>query len=198
MVKFINLNQDAPYLKIKKKYDEALLKNQKNIEAISVSSYSKTLNEVNSRFVNLKFIDNNEFIFFSNYNSLKSLEFKDHNQISALIYWNSINSQIRIKAVIKKKSIDYNAAYFATRSEKKNALAISSKQSKQIDSYNQVKENYNKSLKNDDLKKCPEFWGGYSFTPYYFEFWEGHESRLNKREAYEKSDDSWKHLILQP
>ena len=60
------------------------------------------------------------------------------------------------------------------------------------------KENYNKSLKNDDLKKCPEFWGGYSFTPYYFEFWEGHESRLNKREAYEKSDDSWKHLILQP
>ena len=54
------------------------------------------------------------------------------------------------------------------------------------------------ALKNDDLKKCPEFWGGYSFTPYYFEFWEGHESRLNKREAYEKSDDSWKHLILQP
>ena len=84
------------------------------------------------------------------------------------------------------------------RAEEKNALAISSSQSKPIDSYNQVKENYNKSLKNDDLKKCPEFWGGYSFTPYYFEFWEGHESRLNKREAYEKSDDSWKHLILQP
>ena len=53
-------------------------------------------------------------------------------------------------------------------------------------------------IKNDDLKKCPDYWGGYSFTPYYFEFWEGHESRLNKREVYEKSDDSWKHLILQP
>ena len=59
-------------------------------------------------------------------------------------------------------------------------------------------ENYSKSLNNDDLKKCPEFWGGYSFTPYYFEFWEGHESRLNKREVFEKNDDSWKHLILQP
>ena len=49
-----------------------------------------------------------------------------------------------------------------------------------------------------DLKKCPDFWGGYSFTPYYFEFWEGHESRLNKREVYKKSDDIWKHFILQP
>jgi pyridoxamine 5'-phosphate oxidase len=48
------------------------------------------------------------------------------------------------------------------------------------------------------LKKCPEFWGGYAFTPYYFEFWEGHQSRLNKREVYKKNDDNWKHLILQP
>ena len=77
-------------------------------------------------------------------------------------------------------------------------MAISSNQSKEINSYNQVKENYNKSFKNDDLKTCPEFWGGYSFIPYYFEFWEGHKSRLNKREVYEKSDCIWEHFILQP
>ena len=91
-----------------------------------------------------------------------------------------------MKAKIKKTSNEFNQKYFFDRSEEKNALAISSNQSKQIDSYNQVKENYNKSLKTDDLKKCPEYWGGYSFTPYYFEFWEGHESRLNKREVYKK------------
>jgi len=50
---------------------------------------------------------------------------------------------------------------FLNRSEEKNALAISSNQSKPIDSYSQVKENYNKSLENDDLKKCPEYWGGF-------------------------------------
>jgi pyridoxine/pyridoxamine 5'-phosphate oxidase len=103
-----------------------------------------------------------------------------------------------MKAKIKKTSNVFNQKYFFDRSEEKNALAISSNQSKPINSYTQVKENYNKSLKNDNLKKCPEFWGGYSFTPYYFEFWEGHELRLNKREAYKKSDDSWEHLILQP
>jgi len=198
MIQFNNLNQQSPYLLLKLKYDEALNLGQKNIEAISISSYNTQKYEVDSRYVNLKFITNDEFIFFSNYDSPKASSFISHNQIAALVYWPSINVQIRMKADIKKTPNEYNQKYFFDRSVEKNALAISSNQSEPIDSYSQVKENYNKSLKNDDLKKCPEFWGGYSFTPYYFEFWEGHESRLNKREVYEKSNDSWKHLILQP
>ena len=198
MIQFNNLHQETPYLFLKEKYDEAVDAGQKGTEAISISSYNKEIGEVDSRYVNLKFINNDEFIFFSNYDSLKASAFNSHDQIAALLYWPSINVQIRMKAKIKRTTDEFNQNYFFNRSEEKNALAISSNQSKPIDSYNQVKENYNKSLKNDDLKKCPEFWGGYSFTPYYFEFWEGHESRLNKREVYEKSDDSWKHLILQP
>ena len=198
MIEFYNLHQEIPYLLFKAKYDEAVDAGQKGIEAISISSYNKEVNEVDSRYVNLKFITNNEFVFFSNYDSPKASSFNSHNQIAALLYWPSINVQIRMRAKIKRMTDEYNQNYFFNRSEEKNALAISSNQSKPIDSYNQVKENYNKSLKNDDLKKCPAFWGGFSFTPYYFEFWEGHESRLNKREVYEKSDDSWKHLILQP
>jgi len=198
MIKFNNLNQEIPYLILKKKYDEAVDAGQKSIEAISISSYNKELSEVDSRYVNLKFITNDEFIFFSNYDSTKASAFDSYNQIAALLFWPSINVQVRMKAKIKKTSNDYNQRYFYNRAEEKNALAISSNQSKPIDSYNLVKENYKKSLKNDDLKMCPEFWGGYSFTPYYFEFWEGHESRLNKRETYKKSDNSWKRLILQP
>jgi len=198
MIEFNNLHQEIPYLLLKEKYDKAVDAGQKGIEAISISSYNKEISVVDSRYVNLKFITNNEFIFFSNYDSPKASSFNSHDQIAALLYWPSINVQIRMKAKIKRTTDEFNQNYFFDRSEEKNALAISSNQSKPIKSYSQVKENYNKSLKNDDLKKCPEFWGGYLFTPYYFEFWEGHESRLNKREVYEKSDDSWKHLTLQP
>ena len=198
MIHFNKLNQKVPYMLFKMKYEEALDAGQKGIEAISISSYNTVINEVDSRYVNLKFILNDEFIFFSNYNSPKASSFNSHSQIAVLIYWSSINVQIRMKAKIKKTSNDFNQKYFFDRSKEKNALAISSNQSKPIDSYNQVKKNYNKSFKNNNLKKCPEFWGGYSFTPYYFEFWEGNASRLNKREAYERSDNSWKHLILQP
>ena len=198
MFELNNLCQEIPYLIFKDKYRDARRAGQKNIEAIVISSYAIEKLEVDSRYVNLKFIEGNKFIFFTNYNSPKSLAFNTHNQISALMYWPSINVQIRMKAKIKKTTNDYNQKYFFDRSEEKNALAISSNQSKPINSYNQVTENHRKSLNNDDLKKCPEFWGGYSFTPYYFEFWEGHESRLNKREAYKKSGDNWKHFILQP
>ena len=198
MIKFKSLCKEEPYLAFEEKYQTALHEGQKNIEAINISSYSTALNEVNSRYVNLKIIDNNKFIFFTHYDSPKSIEFNLHDQIAASFYWPSINTQIRIKALIKKTSNVFNQEYFFDRSEEKNALAISSNQSKEIDSYNQVKENYNKSLKNDDLRKCPEYWGGYSFTPYYFEFWEGHESRINKREVFKKIDGVWKQSFLQP
>lgn len=198
MIQFNNLNKKMPYQLFKEKYDEALNAGQQGIEAISISSFNKNLNEVDSRYVNLKFISNDEFIFFSNYDSPKASSFNSHTQIAALLYWPSTNVQIRMKANIKRTTDEFNQEYFFDRSEEKNALAISSNQSKPIDSYGQVKENYNKSLKNDDLKKCPEYWGGYSFTPHYFEFWEGHESRINKREIFEKIDGVWKHSFLQP
>ena len=198
MIKLNNLNQERPYQLFKEKYDDAIDAGQKSIEAISISSFNKEINEVDCRYVNLKFILNDEFIFFSNYDSPKAFAFNSHNQIAALLYWSSINVLIRMKAQIKKTSKQFNQKYFLDRSEKKNALAISSSQSKPIDCYSQVKENYNRSLESDDLKKCPEYWGGYSFSPYYFEFWEGHESRLNKREAFDIVDGIWRHSFLQP
>ena len=198
MINFDNLNKEDPYIVFKEKYEQALKAGQKGIEAISISSFNNKISEVNSRYVNLKFINNDEFIFFSNYESPKAAAFNSHNQIAALIYWSSINVQIRMKAIIKKTSDEFNQKYFFDRSKEKNALAISSKQSKKIDSFEQVKENYNKSLNNDDLETCPKYWGGFSFVPYEIEFWEGNEFRLNKRNLYKKDNTNWNHYILEP
>ena len=62
MIKFKRICQETPYLVFKKKYKEALDAGQKNIEAISVSSYNSETDEVDSRFVNLKSIDKKNFI----------------------------------------------------------------------------------------------------------------------------------------
>ena len=198
MIQFNNLNPEIPYQFLQEKYDEALNAGQLGIEAISISSYNKEIGEVDSRFVNLKFINNDEFIFFSNYKSPKAAAFNSHNQMAALIYWSSINVQIRMKAKIKKTSDEFNQNYFFDRSKEKNALAISSKQSKKTETFDQVKENYNKSLNNDDLRTCPKYWGGFSFVPYEIEFWEGNEFRLNKRNLYKKDNINWNHYILEP
>lgn len=198
MVTFKNLSKDVPYQIFKEKYDESLKANQINIEAICISSYSKISSEVNSRFVNLKFIDNNDFIFFTNYSSLKGRDFLSHNQISAVIYWNTTNIQIRLKAYIEKVNIDFNRQYFRKRDKHKNALAISSNQSNEISSYENVQEKYKKTLLKADLQKCPPYWGGYKFTPYYFEFWQGHENRINERNIYVFENNRWIHQVLEP
>ncbi len=64
MINFLNENQEEPYVRFRKLYNEAQQRNQKAIEAISISSYLPSKKEVDSRFVNLKFVDNTDFIFF--------------------------------------------------------------------------------------------------------------------------------------
>ena len=49
-----------------------------------------------------------------------------------------------------------------------------------------------------DFNKRPPYWGGYSFTPYYFEFWEGNINRLNKRIMFEKKNGNWDKYFLEP
>ena len=104
MIKFNNLSKESPYLAFKDRYDESFKANQKNIEAICISSYSIEKKEVSSRYVNLKFINGKKFIFFSNYNSPKSQDFIAHNQISACFYWSNTDTKIRMKAYIEKSS----------------------------------------------------------------------------------------------
>jgi len=198
MIELKENSREKPYLILRDLYKKALSNSQKNVEAISISSYDKEKNEVNSRFVNLKYIENDKWVFFTNYNSPKSKDFASHPQISAILFWNQINIQIRIKANIEKLPSDKSDTHFLKRDLKKNALAISSKQSFKAKSYDDIRAKYIEVLNSKNNHKRPDYWGGYSFTPYYFEFWEGHDLRLNKRDLYEKDGDIWNHSFLQP
>lgn len=198
MIKFINSNDEPPFAILKEKYQKAIKAQQRNVEAVVISTFNKNSQEVDSRYVNLKYVDNQDFIFFTNYNSPKAKAIETHKQISALIYWDSINCQIRLKAKIKKTPHSFNQKYFEIRDIKKNALAISSCQSKPISSFDEVIKEYNTTKGVNDLTICPEYWGGFLFKPYYFEFWHGSDSRINKREVYEFKNNLWNSYYIQP
>lgn len=199
MIKFLNLNSEKPYIHFKDLYDQALENNQKGIEIVSVSSYDQKKNVVEARHVNLKYIVDNEWIFFSNYHSPKAHQFESHSQVSVLIYWPNIKTQIRIKAQIFKTSPEFSDEHFQGRTKEKNALAISSDQSQITKSFDEVAKNFHSTLKSMTAETVrPDSWGGYSFVPYYFEFWQGHENRLNKRYVFEQQEDKWEERLLQP
>ena len=198
MIDLSNISKDLPHARFLEEYKRAIELDQANIEAVCISSVDSQ-NKPHSRYVNLKFVNDNEWIFFSNYESPKSLQFENNNSIAALFFWPKTNIQIRIKAKIARTKMSFSDEYFYNRSRKKNALAIISRQSKTLDSYNNFVDKYNKTLeRNKDLDKRPDYWGGFSFRPNYFEFWEGNKNRLNKREIYNLENGLWERDYLQP
>lgn len=198
MIAFKLLQDKEPFNIFYSYYIDAKKHDQKNIEAACISSYSKELDEVNSRFVNIKYIEKNKFIFFTNYESPKSKEFNDCKKISMIFFWNNTNIQIRIKGTISPCNHEYNQKHFKTRTKEKNALAISSKQSQEILNYGKVKKNYYDALEIANLEECPNYWGGFQIEPFYFEFWKGNKNRLNKRISYNLNKNEWHKAILQP
>lgn len=199
MIDISKISDELPYIKFVNLYKEALKSEQPNIEAICISSYDEIKHEPDSRFVNLKYIINDEWIFFSNYLSPKANQFKSCSSISAIFFWHESNIQIRLKADIKKTTSKFSDNYFEKRDKEKNILAITSKQSQRIESHEIFLNKYKKFAKDDtNFNSRPSYWGGYSFKPNYFEFWKGHEKRINIREIFKFENNKWNKFYLEP
>ncbi len=195
-----NFKQSLPTYKFFSLYQEAIKKQQPIPQAVSISSYCQEKRLIDSRFVNLKYVRENEFIFFSNYKSNKAKQFESNPdlKVTMLVYWSSIDVQIRIQGVLSKLHQHESDIHYKKRSKEKNALSTSSNQSSKIEKYEDIVNKYNKTLESNNFDTRPDYWGGYSLKASYFEFWKGHENRINKREVYELEKENWNQYILEP
>ena len=200
MIIFEN-NSQEPFYVLKDLYNLAL-NEEKAIEAISLSTIDLKHKKPFSRYVNIKYIKNDKLIFFTNYNSNKANQLSKANNVSCIFYWKSINTQIRIEGSISKCDNSFSDYHFSKRNLEKNALAISSNQSKSVESYEKVIEKYNEALSNvtRDTKR-PKYWGGYEISPTYFEIWTGNKNRLNNRKEFklvDRKSETWQTAYLEP
>ena len=101
MIKFNNISSEEPYLIFQDWYQAAVDAGQLRVQAIAISSYNPKTELVDSRFVNLKYIEHDRWVFFSNYNGPKAKAFEANKTISALFYWNATDAQIRMRAHIE-------------------------------------------------------------------------------------------------
>ena len=197
MISFGLENAKEPYLLFRSLYDAASKTSHRNIEAACLSSVSVD-NKPRSRFINIKYINDEEFIFFSNYKSSKAKDFLCNNNVTLNFYWNSANTQIRVEGNIMKLDEDRSNKHWMLRNRDKNALAISSDQSSPSINFERIIEDYQYVLDSPGSLQRPDYWGGYLIIPNYFEFWTGHKSRLNNRKVFKIDNGSWESTILQP
>lgn len=157
--------------------------------------------EPSVRYLLLKAYDTEGLIFFTNYESRKSLELKNNPTAATVFYWSKAQRQVRIEGKIKLLSKIESDEYFNERPNGRKIGAWASPQSKPIPSreyLEKLKNEYQKKYSNFRVPR-PEFWGGYKLIPKMVEFWQGRPDQLHDRFQYILKDDKiWKKERLAP
>jgi len=186
-----------PFELFEKWYLEAIESGIIEPNAMNLSTVSK--DKPTSRIVLLKKFNYSGFTFFTNYDSKKGKEIKNNPNACLLFYWDKLFRQIRIEGKIIKISKEESNSYFLERPYLSKVSAIISKQSKKIESRNELEKKINSFLeKNTDNLERPKNWGGYILIPKYFEFWQGQENRLHDRIVYKKKSKKWNIFRISP
>jgi len=142
------------------------------------------------RTVLLKIFDERGFVFFTNYNSAKSIEIQANPKASILFPWLDLERQVRISGSVEKISKVESFKYFTSRPRGSQLGAWISEQSQVISNrtvlktlMNQIKEKF-----KEGEVPLPDAWGGYRIIPESYEFWQGRASRLHDRFKFTKDE----------
>jgi len=190
---------DNPFLQFDLWYKEAADLGGFEANAMVISTASlKGL--PSSRVVLLKQIDDDGFVFFTNYDSHKGQQIEKNNLVAINFLWLELERQVRISGIAEKISEKQSADYFYSRPVGSQLGAIVSNQSSEIDSRATLEEKMKDAIeyyKTNPIVK-PENWGGYLVKPSQIEFWQGRSSRLHDRICYKKEADVWTIKRLEP
>jgi pyridoxamine 5'-phosphate oxidase len=164
---------------------------------------STSMNDlVSSRTVLLKGIQDEGFIFYTNYESQKGQQLA-HNPNCALTFlWLNMERQVKIEGSAKKLERSTSEAYFMSRPLESQLSAWASAQSRHITDRAELDHQYMKveqRFKNEPMY-CPPNWGGFLIQPRLLEFWQGRQGRLHDRIQYSKDTvgQKWDVQRLQP
>jgi pyridoxamine 5'-phosphate oxidase len=140
-----------------------------------------------ARIVLLKEIDDQGFVFFTNYLSRKGQEIAANPHATLLFFWPQLEQQIRIEGTVSKVSSKESDEYFAIRPRESQLGAWASLQSESLESRAQLEQQLTDvtAKYHDQTVPRPEHWGGYRLIAHRFEFWQGRPNRLHDRFEYQ-------------
>ncbi len=136
----------------------------------------------------LKFLSQEGFAFFTNYEGRKAQQLAENNSASLLFLWLDLERQVHITGVVTKLSKQESEAYFKERPRESQLGAWASKQSEVVENKEQLLAQYQEveaRFKGQDVPK-PDSWGGYILQPETIEFWQGGSGRMHDRLIYER------------
>ncbi|GHG87722.1 pyridoxamine 5'-phosphate oxidase [Pseudodonghicola xiamenensis] len=153
------------------------------------------------RMVLLKEIEDNAFVFYTNYTSAKAQELDQAGKAAFVMHWKSLRRQLRVRGLITKEDGPKADAYYASRSLKSRLGAWASRQSQPLESRTAlVAEVAKVTARFGTNPPRPPFWGGYRLTPVQIEFWADGAFRLHDRFVWRRQtpETAWEIQRLNP
>ena len=189
----------APIPQFRRWFQEALDARVPEPNAMTLAT--ATLDGVPSaRIVLLKGVEDEGFVFFTNYESRKGQELAANPHAALVFFWQPLERQVRIQGTVERIAPEASEAYFQSRPRGSRLGAWASPQSRVLPDRaalearaREVEAEYGEA----EVPR-PPFWGGYRVRPVEVEFWQGRPSRLHDRIVYRQAGDGWQRVRLAP
>ncbi len=155
----------------------------------------------NVRMVLLKEIEDDAFVFYTNYESAKAGELDFAGKAAFVLHWKSLHRQVRVRGHVEKEDGAKADAYYASRSLKSRLGAWASQQSRPLDGRAHLMAEVARVTAEQGVNpKRPPFWGGYRIRPVEIEFWADGPFRLHDRFRWQRENpgEPWDVTRLNP
>jgi pyridoxamine 5'-phosphate oxidase len=189
-----------PFILFRRWFDEAIASGSRLPDSMTLATATKE-GKPSARMVLLKQMDEQGFVFYTNYNSRKSRELDANPQAALVCYWVQLDRQVRVEGSVERVSAAESDEYFRTRPRESQIGAITSPQSEAIESRHFLEQRFHdfESMYRDRSVPRPAHWGGYRLKPEVIEFWQNRQGRLHDRILYERqAEGSWTISRLAP
>ena len=197
----IESTHEDPFIQFDNWFEEVASLDPDDVNSMTLAT--ATPNGIPStRVVLLKGIEQNKFIFYTNYQSQKGREMEANPAVCLNFYWPLLNRQVRIDGKVTRVDEQTSTEYFQSRPRGAQVGAWASPQSSEIINRKileeRIKEIEEKFKGVEKLPK-PKQWGGYAVVPERFEFFQGRPNRLHDRILYlPDQQGGWKKGRLSP
>lgn len=191
---------DDPFAIVRDWLTEATAAEPNDPNAVALSTVDRD-GLPNARMVLLKDVEDDAFVFYTNYHSQKAQELDSAQKAAFVMHWKTLRRQIRVRGLISREDGPQADAYYASRSLKSRLGAWASKQSQPLASRAALMAEVARVTATKGINPPrPEFWGGYRLRPLEIEFWADGEHRLHDRFQWRRTtvEGPWQIERLNP